>query len=124
MKKLFFILLVAALTGGCYYDNEENLYPVLDRGCDTTAVSFSKTILPIFQTNCYTCHSASQNANSGGSMNLEDFSVIKQLVDLGILYGSVIQDPASKPMPKGGAKLDTCSITKIKIWIDKGALNN
>jgi hypothetical protein len=27
-------------------------------------------------------------------------------------------------MPKGGAKLDACSINKITNWINKGAINN
>jgi len=100
------------------------LYPKLDQACDTVGVAFAKTILPILQTNCYGCHSTTENANSGGSNNLEDFTILKQLVDPGKFYGSIVQDPSGKPMPKGGVKLDTCAITKIKIWIDHGALNN
>jgi len=124
MRKVIGIVLVAALVAGCYYDNEENLYPVVDQVCDTTGVSFSKSIIPILQANCYKCHSAKENANSGGNINFEDFNVLKQMVDGGVLYGSVTWNPLNLPMPKDGAKLDTCSITKIKIWIDKGAPNN
>jgi len=46
------------------------------------------------------------------------------MVDGGNLFGAITHNPSRSPMPKDGAKLDTCSITKIKIWIDKGALNN
>lgn len=124
MKKFIWTLLVAALCGGCYYDSEEQLYPKLDQACDTTGVTFSKSILPILQTNCYNCHSASENANLGKGINLEDFSLLKQRISTGELYSSIVQDFTVLPMPKDGAKLDTCSIAKIKIWIDKGALNN
>lgn len=124
MKKLLWILLIVALVAGCYYDTEEQLYPKLDQACDTTGVTFSKSILPILQTNCYNCHSASENANLGKGINLEDFSILKQRVSTGEFYASIVQDLSVIPMPKDGAKLDTCSITKIKIWIDKGAINN
>ena len=124
MKRTILFLLITGLIAGCYYDNEEALYPKIDKGCDTTGITFSKSILPILQTNCYGCHSAGENANLGKGINLEDFAVLKQRVGTGELYASVVQDQSVLPMPKDGAKLDTCSITKIKIWIDKGALNN
>jgi hypothetical protein len=124
MKRLIWTLLIAGFVTGCYYDNEEALYPKIEKGCDTTGVAFSKSILPILQTNCYGCHSTGENANKGKGIDLENFSLLKQRVNTGEFYNSVIQDPSLIPMPKDGAKLDTCSITKIKIWIDKGALNN
>lgn len=124
MKKILWISLITTLFAGCYYDSEEQLYPKLDTGCDTTAVTFSKTILPILQTNCYGCHSISENAASGGNVNLQDFTTLKQVVDKGNFYGAITHNPINLPMPKDGTKLDTCSITKIKIWIDHGALNN
>jgi hypothetical protein len=123
MKKLLWIMAIAAMMGGCYYDNEEQLYPKLDQSCDTTGVSFSKSVLPILQTNCYGCHSTSQSA-SNGNVDVEDFVHLKQVVGNGKFYGSIVHNPLNSPMPKGGAKLDTCSISKIKIWISKGALNN
>ncbi len=124
MKKLLIFALVAGFLAGCYYDNEETLYPSLDKGCDTTGVTFSKSIQPILQTNCYGCHSIKDYASMGGNLNLEDYTTLKRAVDDGHFYLAIIHDPAHIPMPKDGAKLDTCSITKIKIWIDHGALNN
>lgn len=124
MKRLLWILVIAGMFAGCYYDSEEQLYPVLDLTCDTTGITFSKSILPLLQTNCYRCHSTAASAASGGSINLENYTSLKQLVTGGNFYGSITHDPRRSPMPKGGVKLDTCSIAKIKIWIDKGALNN
>ena len=124
MKKLILFILVAGFLAGCYYDNEETLYPSLDKGCDTTSVTYSKSIVPIFQTNCLSCHSTSQNAGSGGNINLEDFSMVQTLALQGNLFGAVTHNSKNSPMPKNGAKIDTCSITRIKIWIDHGAINN
>jgi hypothetical protein len=124
MRKTILIVLIVALAAGCYYDSEEGLYPQLDLTCDTTGVTYSKTIVPILQTNCYGCHSSSQSASYGGNINLESFTPLKTVVGNGRFYGSIIHNPSYSPMPKSGTKLDTCSVTKIKIWIDKGALNN
>jgi hypothetical protein len=124
MKKLLLTVLVAAFLAGCYYDNEEYLYPKLDTACDTLNVTLSKTILPILQTNCLRCHNATEYAASGGNINLEDYNTISALAVGGVLFQAITQDPRQVPMPKDGTKLDTCSITKIKIWIDHGALNN
>jgi hypothetical protein len=124
MKKVLLIILITGLIAGCYYDSEEQLYPSISKGCDTTGITFSKSVMPVLQTNCLTCHSARDNGSSGGNVNLEDFTQLKQYVDQGSLYGDITHNSRNNPMPKNGAKLDTCSITKIKIWIDKGALNN
>jgi hypothetical protein len=124
MKKLLIFALFAGLLAGCYYDNEETLYPTLDKGCDTTGVTYSKSIVPIFQTNCLSCHSSKDYASTGGNINLEDFNMVQLLALQGILFGAVTHNSNNSPMPKNGAKIDTCSITKIKIWIDHGALNN
>ena len=124
MKKILWLTLVAALFTGCYYDNEEHLYPNLNSVCDTTSVTFSGSVQPILGSNCLSCHSAAENAASGGNVNLGDYNSVKKVVDDGRLYGAIKHDPAYAPMPKGGTQLDACSITKIKIWIDHGAVNN
>ncbi len=124
MKKLILFTLIVAFFAGCYYDNEETLYPKLDKGCDTTGVTYSKSVVPIFQTNCLSCHSASQYLGSGGNINLDDFNSVQQVALKGNLFGAITHNPKNSAMPKNGAKLDTCSITKIKIWIDHGAINN
>jgi hypothetical protein len=124
MKKIFWIVLITILIYGCYYDSEERLYPKLDQTCDTTGVTFSKSILPVLQTNCFGCHGTTEYSASGGNVNLGDFAQLKQFIEQGNFYGAITHNPLYSPMPKGGVKIDTCSVTKIKIWIDKGALDN
>jgi hypothetical protein len=124
MKKIVLILLIITGLAACYYDNEESLYPLLNNSCDTTGLTFSRKVLPVLRTYCYSCHSATDFAVSGGNVNLEDFNSLKQIALSGTLMGVLTHDPKFSPMPKGGNKLDTCSISKVKIWIDKGTLND
>jgi len=124
MKKIVLILLIITGIAACYYDNEENLYPVLNDTCDTTGLTFSQKVLPVFRTYCYSCHSTADFAASGGNINLEDFNTLKQIALAGTLMGALTHDPRFSPMPKGGNKLDTCSISKVSVWIEKGTLND
>jgi mono/diheme cytochrome c family protein len=123
MKNLLLLGLTAAiligLAPGCKYDSEEDLYP--NTSCDTTAVSYSSTILPILQNQCLGCHSA--NANSG-SVNLEGYDQVKIYVDNGKLLGSIQHGSGYSPMPKDQPQLEPCTINRVASWINAGALNN
>ncbi len=123
MKK-FMVVILVALAAGCYYDNEERLYPDLGKGCDTVNVTYSKTIAPIFQTYCLGCHGARDYATSGGNINFDDFAMVQAMATDGMIMGSITHTPPHPFMPKDREKLDTCSISKIKIWIDAGAIGN
>jgi hypothetical protein len=121
---LIFLLLALAFTG-CYYDNEEELYPNPPE-CDTTNVTFSGTILPIITDNCKACHGS---GSQQGGVLLEDYASISAAANIppgqyGSLYGAVSHDPGNSPMPKGGTQLSDCNIRKIKTWIDAGTPNN
>ena len=111
-----FILTIASLSTGCYYDNEEYLYGT----CDTTNVTFTKDIKPIMDANCINCH-------SGGAIDLTNYNGVKTKVTDSTLYKAMSYSysgvNSSKNMPSSG-KLDDCSINKVKAWIDQGALNN
>ena len=113
---IFLTLAIASLTTGCYYDNEETLYGI----CDTSNVTFSKDIKPILDANCINCHSS-------GAINLTKYDEVKAKVSDSTLYKSISYSytgaSSSKNMPSSG-KLDGCSISKVKAWIDAGAVNN
>ena len=103
----------------CYYDVEEELYPMLT--CDTTNVSYSNDILPIVKTNCYRCHDA---ANNFGGITLEGYVRLKDIVDKGRILGAIKQETGFSPMPKNSPKLIDCDIMKLEKWISEGAVNN
>lgn len=126
MKKLqallnTFILatVVALLFSGCYYDVEEELYPSSGT-CDTTAITYAATIAPIMNQYCVSCHSGSAPS---GSIDLSSYANVKASADDGSLYGSMSHDPNWSEMPKGGNKVDDCTLLKLQIWINNGTPN-
>ncbi len=111
---LFFMIIFSA----CYYDVEDQLYPI--ETCRTENMSYVNDIVPLIKDNCNVCHAASQNL---GNITLEDYSNVKKHAEDGSLIGS-IKHVGYSPMPKGGSKLSDCTISKIEAWIVQGALNN
>jgi mono/diheme cytochrome c family protein len=125
MKKLIIISLLAILAG-CYYDNEEELYPSQSDDCDTTNVIYSGTIFPIINSNCIGCHSGSAPQ---GNVLLEDYPTISAAAAIpagtyGSLYGAISHASGNSPMPKNGAQLSDCKIKQVKAWIDAGRPDN
>lgn len=119
-KLMLGILLLAA--AACADDNEEDLMPQQPtQQCDTSTVTFSRSVVPILATNCYACHAA--NIAEGGVV-LSNYSGVKAKVDQGRLIGAITHAPGFVPMPQGASKLSACDIDKIKKWVADGAPNN
>lgn len=119
-KLMLGILLLAAVA--CADDNEEDLTPQQPaQQCDTNAVTFSGSVVPILAANCYACHAA--NIAEGGVV-LSNYAGVKAKVDDRRLIGAITHAPGFSPMPQGAAKLSACDIEKIKKWVDNGAPNN
>lgn len=100
----------------CYYDVEEELYP--SNNCDTTGLVYDD-ILPIFKSNCYVCHG---NGENQGGIELGSYDKLKTWVDNGILLCAIEHRKENcSNMPKNSPKLDSCSIAKIRNWINEGS---
>jgi len=126
-KLIRIVLVVSALffMVSCYYDKKDQVYPqVVATACDTTTVTYATTIAPILTTNCNVCHSTAAAASSGGGIALDNYTNVKTYATNGRLYASMSQNGMASPMPKNGAKLDNCTLNKIAVWINRGALNN
>lgn len=104
---------------GCYYDNEEELYP--NSFCDTANVTYANTIDPIIQGKCAIpgCHVS----NGDGTGDFTNFNQFSQLVANGRVLRSVKRLPEGIAMPPSGALRD-CEIRQIELWIAAGAQNN
>jgi hypothetical protein len=89
--------------------------------CDTTAFRYSANIVPIMSTFCNGCHG--ENSPSDG-INTSSWAGLQPIVDDGRLLLSIQHANGFSPMPKGSAMMNTCNITKIRKWIQAGALNN
>jgi hypothetical protein len=128
MKKIirycFFLCLLIICITACYYDNEENLNPVLTNTCDFTSVTYTLKVKPVLQSFCLSCHSTAAASASGGGIRLENYTDLKTYVSNGKFYGSVSHASGYSAMPKGGSILDVCTLKQLKKWIDDGALNN
>ena len=118
------IVLLMAISSGCYYDNEEKLYSQVDNTCDLTSVTFAATVKPILQASCLACHSNSSANSSGGGIKLQDYVDVSVQAKNGKLMGTVKHASGYQAMPQGGGKLSDCEISKLQKWIDNGTLNN
>ena len=90
-------------------------------GCDTLNVTYSGTIVPLLQSKCLGCHNST---TTSGNLNMESHSGVQVVALNGRLMGSVNHDAGYTPMPFGGAKLQSCEIAELRIWIADGAPNN
>jgi hypothetical protein len=89
--------------------------------CDSTAFNYSADIAPIMSTFCNGCHGG--NSPSAG-INTSSWAGLQPIANNDSLIGSIQHDSGFSPMPKGSAKMNACNITKIRKWIQAGALNN
>ena len=122
MKNKYFIIAIS-LCGlvACYRDNEQDLYPSTG-SCDTTNVNYHSTVAALLTSNgCTGCHSGSAPS---GNISLQSYAGVKAVAISGKLYGAINHSAGFSPMPKGGNKMNSCSISKIKAWIDAGSINN
>jgi hypothetical protein len=115
------IIFILSMQSGCRKDMQ-----LPDASCDTVH-TFKDAVMPILTTNCRLsgCHIGS-NPPNGVSFNT--YAEVKSQLALfnGIpkLLGVIRHDNGFDPMPKDSPKLDTCSIYKIRRWIEDGAQNN
>jgi len=118
------LVLFTIAVSGCYYDNEEKLYPEISTTCDLGNVTFTATVKPILQASCLACHSNSKAANSGGGIKLENYADVQIHAKNGKLMGTIKHLSGYQEMPLGGGKLTDCEINQMQKWIDNGILNN
>lgn len=121
---VFFTFLILAtmiiISGGCYYDNEEDLYPNTAE-CDTLNITYETAIAPIMANSCNSCHSGT--APSGG-IKTDSYNDLSVIANSGRLWGAVSHAQGYSPMPKDQAKLSDCALTKIEKWINSGLPEN
>jgi len=123
-QKIIFIIIAMLLFSACYYDKKDQVYPqAMTLTCDTTNITYSVTVTSILNANCTSCHGA--NANTlGAGIFLNTYATVKPYITSGRLVNSILQNGNASPMPKNMAKMDNCSINKIILWVNKGAINN
>ncbi len=89
--------------------------------CDLTNVTYTKSIKPILDTWCTGCHSG---GSPQGAVDLSNYTSVQTYVKNGKLSAAVNWTSGYVAMPYKSNKLSPCNLSKIKTWIDAGALNN
>ena len=104
---------------GCTFNNEEDLH-----GCDTLLVTYTASVVPILENNCYKCHGIDVYAISGGGNLLQGYDNLVLYVNSGLLSGVINHKSGFLQMPRDARKLSECEIARIEIWIREGTGNN
>lgn len=124
IKILFFVGLVT-LVSSCYYDSQDELYPLVSQAkCDTTNAAYSGQVSAIVATNCLMCHSTAASTSTGGGIILESYDNLSFYALNGSLVNSINGTGGKALMPKNGAKMSSCDIAIIEKWVNDGSLNN
>ena len=124
-NKIIILFMGIILFSACYYDKKDQVYPqVVVTSCDTTNITYAVTVTNILNTSCNNCHGTASANVSGGGILLSTYASVKPYVTNGKLINSMVQNGQASPMPKNMAKLDQCTINKMILWVNKGALNN
>lgn len=93
-------------------------------GCDTTAVSYANTIIPILNRECISCHTT--GGSPGGGVVLDSYAGVVASVEDGTFFGSLLDWEGYVFMPKSNPRtpLPNCEIIQIKTWITNGYPEN
>lgn len=99
-------------------------------------VSFSKSVMPILETKCLSCHAEGEEGFEASGFSVESYDHMMKgtrsgpVIEPGHSYFSTLQivvehraAPLSS-MPRDSAKLTENEIQIIGEWIDQGAKNN
>ena len=91
---------------------------LLDPDCNLDSpINFGTTIAPVIQANCFSCHN---NSFKLASISLEGINNVRNVAASGKLLGVINHAPGFPKMPKGGARLDECTIQAIEKWVADG----
>jgi len=106
----------------CSSDNE----PVPDEDflCDTDSLTYSGTIVPVLEANCYTCHDTNNATTFAEGIVLEGHENLMVQVNKGRLLGAIKHQPGFTAMPRNLPQLPDSVICVIERWIGTGAPDN
>jgi hypothetical protein len=57
-------------------------------------------------------------------MDLSTYGGVKSIATSGALLGSIEHSGNYTPMPHNRAQLQACEISKMRVWVNAGALEN
>lgn len=118
MKKIIISsAIIASILVACKTGKETvSTAPAVPLDCSNKALTYSKDIKPIIETNCSKCH----NANEKAGYNFLKIESVKKAALNGELLGTIKHQKGFPKMPEFAHKLDQVYIDKIECWINNG----
>ncbi len=95
-------------------EGKKNTY--CNNNCDTSSVTYTKSIAPVVSKYCLGCHNTNNAASSGGNVFLDNYTNVKTNAVSGNLLCSIDWSKTCSKMPKGNTPLAYCDIRKFVIW--------
>lgn len=89
--------------------------------CDTTAVTYSGSLLPLLNTTCVACHSG---ASPDGGVDLTTHANVVSAISYSNLMASIEHVAGAQAMPPAGNALSACQVQLFELWIADGMPNN
>jgi hypothetical protein len=117
VKILLLFASVLPTISSCVNENEEELYG--SRSCDTSNITYTESIAPVFATYCNSCHGG--NAPNG-NVKTDTYSTL--VANITRIRGAINHETGFIAMPQGASKLPVCDLTRIDIWIRLGMPEN
>ena len=108
----------------CYNDKADKVYPApIDWvSCNTTTITYAKTIAPIFSKTCNMsgCHDGGTPA---AIYDFTSYNGIVQAITNDQLIPAIKHQGGLPPMPQTGS-LSDCELNQIETWVNNGYPNN
>lgn len=114
-KLLGGIFLLIVTLQACTFETVEPSKPIIVND----SISYSKTIMPINEAKCNSCHSANGNGNG----DFTTYAGVKEKVDNNSIYDR-IETLRDMPTPGSGYELTETERSNYVAWIKQGAQNN
>jgi hypothetical protein len=92
--------------------------------CDTTNVQYSTYIQPTIATYCLGCHSYKNAGLFCDSLDFTNYPTVAKVAQSGLLVDVIRHRYPLPAMPYYGPQLDSCTISKIAAWVNRGAPND
>jgi len=83
-------------------------------GCNLLDITYENSVSLILEEKCVACHNS---GSAAAGYDYSDYDRVLLSVADGSLMGTIDNEPGFSPMPPGNS-LDSCSIEKIRTWID------
>ncbi len=119
LKNIGFTLILCASVLVIFSCTKEEDPP--ETTCETEGLTYTNYAKDIIDQTCATASCHNGDVATNGTFGMADYTSTKAAADNGRIIGTINHEDGFSNMPKGGDKLDDCTIDKLTAWINDGA---